>query len=162
MVVVAVAIGFALVVATQAAVGVLLIRCFRDMENRARRDLVTGLRAIVEPPAEGQPSALAVYSDQFATLLAGRFLQTIRASMAGGASVEAKASEAQALGAVAGSNPWLALLAGLLPKRFRNQLLSSPQFTSQLSMFGQGAQAAPGGSGNHDNDTVRERLKKGV
>ena len=133
-------------------------RCIEGVEARTRQDLAAAIRVLIEPQADGQPSALGVYSDQVATLFAGRIVHQLKTAAGGVASGVSKEAEASALGQMAGGSPWLALLSGLLPKRFRNQILRSPQFTGQLSLLAGGQ---PSG-GNHQEKTasVADRLKR--
>lgn len=124
------------------------------LERRTRDALVAAARAIIEPASEGQPSLLAVYSDQVATLFAGRIVQQLKTAAGGVASGISADVQQQAMAGMAAQSPWMALLAGLLPKKFRNQLLSSPQFVGQLGAL------AGGGSGNHqEQSSVQSRLK---
>lgn len=116
------------------AVSWLFLTRIERIEARTKTQLAEALRAIIEPAGEGQPSALAVYSDQVATLFAARIVQQLKTAAGGVASGVSKEAEAGALGQLAGGSPWMALLAGLLPKRFRTQLLSAPQFASQLRL----------------------------
>lgn len=146
-------LGFLLLIGSIWAVALLFQRSIEGIETRAREDLARAARVLIEPPAEGQPSPLAIYSDQVATLFAARIVQQLKTAAGGVASGVAKQEQAEALGSVAGRSPWLALLAGLLPKRFRNQILSSPQFTGQLSML------ADGGNHQAQPSSVANRLK---
>ena len=124
------------------------------LERRIRHDLTAAVEALLAPGDDNQPSALAVYSDQVATIFAGRIIQQVKAAAGGVASGVAKEAQADGLAALAGSNPWLALLSGLLPKKYRNMLLSSPQFTGQLSLLNNG-------NGNaKDVSDVRQRMKQ--
>lgn len=146
------------VIASLFAVFKLFQRCIEGVESRTRQDLTQAVRAILEPAAEGQPSALAVYSDQVATLFAARIVQQFKTAAGGIASGVSKEAQTEAMGQLAGTSPWMALLAGLLPKKFRNSIMSSPQFTGQLSMLAGGQ---PGGN-NHADQTpsVASRLKR--
>lgn len=135
------------------AVSWLFLSRIDRIESRTKAELAEALRAILEPSAEGQPSALAIYSDQVATLFAARIVQQLKTAAGGVASGVSKEAEAGALGQLAGGSPWLALLSGLLPKRFRNQLLSAPQFTGQLRL--------PEGNGSEPQTaSVADRLKR--
>src|SRR4030042_996762 len=111
----------ALGIASLWSVFYLFVRCIRGIEDRTREDLAAAVRGILVPASEGQPSALAVYSDQVASLFAARIVQQLQTAAGGIASGVSKAAEAGARGQLAGGSPWLALLSGLLPKRFRNQ-----------------------------------------
>jgi hypothetical protein len=118
-----------------------------------KAEMAAALRALLEPAGDGQPSPLAVYSDQVATLFAARIVQQLKAMAGGVASGVEKQAEAGAIGQLAGGSPWLALLAGLLPKRFRNQLMAAPQFAGQLKL-------PEGGNGQQPTASVADRLKR--
>lgn len=152
MIVLCVLAGLSLV--SMWAVSFLLIKRVELIEARTKTQLTETFRAIVEPATEGQPSVLAVYSDQVATLFAARIIQQLKTAAGGIASGVSKEAEAGALGQLAGGSPWVALLAGLLPKRFRSQLLSAPQFASQLRL------PEPSDNGHRSTATVADRLKR--
>lgn len=149
------AVGAAILASIWAVSGLFLLWTVRT-EARLVSKAMDALRALIEPPAEGQPSPLGVYTDQLALIFAARVVQQLKTAAAGVASGVSKEAEADALGMVAGGSPWVALLAGLLPKRFRRSLLANPQFTGQLGLFGQG------GGGNHHAETasVADRLRR--
>src|SRR4030042_1813242 len=140
------------------AVALLFVKRIQDIEGRTKAELAEALRAILEPQGEGQPSLLAVYSDQVATLFASRIVQQLKTAAGGIASGVSKEAEDSALGQMAGGSPWLALLSGLLPKRFRNQILRSPQFTGQLSLLARGQPS--GGNHPEHSPSVADRLKR--
>lgn len=142
----------ALGIASLWSVFYLFVRCVRGIEDRTREDLAAAVRGILVPAAEGQPSALAVYSDQVATLFAARIVQQLKTAAGGVASGVSKEAESAAIAQVAGGSPWMALLAGLLPKKFRSQILAAPQFAGQLRL-------PDGGNGQQPTASVADRLK---
>src|SRR4030042_6341273 len=98
------------------AVSLLFLKCISDIETRTKATLAESLRAVLEPQGEGQPSLLAVYSDQVATLFASRIVQQLKTAAGGVASGVSKEAEDSALGPMAGGSPRPALLSGPLPK----------------------------------------------
>lgn len=133
------------------------IRGLRAAELRARADLQAAVRSFVTPAAEGEPSPLAVLVDQCAVVLAGRLMQQLQQRAAGMSSGEARQELSQNEAAVTAGSPWLGLLAAMLPKRFKNQLMRNPQMLGQLQMWPKG--------NNHnepDAESVRSRLQRGV
>lgn len=124
------------------------------IEARTRSSLSEAVRAVVEPAGPEEPSLLAVYSDQVATILAARIMQQLKAGIAGVASGQAREVQSEALANMAGRSPWLAVLSGLLPAKYRKALLAAPQFTGQLR---QGQDQ--GDNHNTQKSDVAERLK---
>lgn len=112
----------------------------RAWERRIRAELGDRLREFIEAPNDKTPSPLAVLIDQVATLLAARMAQQLKAMLAGTESGLSK-GEASALegAAVAALPPWAAMLASILPKRIKRQLLSNPQMVASLGKLAQGA-----------------------
>lgn len=152
-----VGLGFGVTVVSLWSVFVLFLVCLRHTEKRIRDEISAGIHQFVDPPGEGQPSPLAVLTDQMATLLVGRLMQQVKASMAGIASGESKELVAAAESQMAASSPWMYLLANFLPKKFRSKLMAVPQFTGQLGLFGKNGGDHPAGS----TGSIRDRLQKG-
>jgi hypothetical protein len=133
--------------ACQAAVLVcfaLLCRRWYNSElSRIRDEISSTLAAFVSSPDADTPSPLAVIVDQAALLLAARLMQQLKAMMAGVESGESKGEQDLMIQAASAQSPWLALIAGMLPKRIRNQLLKNPQMIGALSKIGGNHQAEP-------------------
>lgn len=130
----------------------------RNAESRLRQDVQQTVLSFINSPGQDKPSPLAILIDNTATVFAGRIIQQIKQGAAGVASGVSKAEDAAALGEVSQVNPMAALMAGLLPKKFKKQLLANPQMLQQLSMFG----GAAGGNGHlpqsNDHRSIRDRL----
>lgn len=152
-----VALAIAAIVASLASsisIILFLIRIHRQLQ-RANDELferaAAALTSFVSCPAEDVPSPLAVLADQTATIFAARIMQQVRASAAGIASGQAQEAMAEASAELAGGSPMLGILAGLLPKKIRNQMLRNPQMVRQLALFGKNGgnhtDATPEGSG---------------
>lgn len=121
-----------------------------DLAAQARDQVTQALTAFVSPVKEGEPSPLAMIADQLAIVFAARIVQQLTERAAGIASGQARAELAEQAQELAGASPWLGVLAGILPKRLRNQLLRNPQMVgslAQLPMFGPGGAARPGDNG---------------
>lgn len=132
----------------------------RAVEDRIFARIQSALTAFVTSPSEEEPSPLAVLSDQLAVVFAARIMQQLKASMAGissGISKEAMADAEEEIGAV---SPALGILAGILPKKIRNKMLSNPQMVRQLAMFGRGNGAGPARSTGDGNTSVLSRLRQ--
>ena len=106
----------------------------RAYERHLRQEFEETLRAFVSSPDDKTPSPLAVLMDQAATLLAARLAQQLKAMLAGTESGLSKA-ETQAVEAdfLERLPPWAAILATVLPKRLKNQLLRNPQMVGSLA-----------------------------
>jgi hypothetical protein len=124
-------------------VGALLAR----KEARLRQEASDLFKVLVTPPDEKTPSALAVYTDQLAILLARQFVQQLKTMLAGTESGLSKAAAAgQQLELIESGPPWLQLLAGILPKRLKSQILRNPQMLSALSSMVAGGNHGSGES----------------
>lgn len=123
--------------------------------QRIKDDLAQALHDFVSAPDENTPSPLAVYSDMVATLLAARFVQQVKAMLAGTESGLSKNEAAgQQLALMEGAPSWVTLLAGALPKRLRGQLMRNPQMVGALSSL-----LAPKNGGAEAGGSVRDRLR---
>lgn len=139
---------------------VLLARRWYEREReRVRTEIADALRDLVTAPDENTPSALAVFCDQAAILLASRLMQQVKTTMAGVASGQARnENAAQQLELMQQSPPILAAIAGMLPAKLRNKLLANPQMVGALaSMFGGGGNHSGGSSAGGD---VRDRFNR--
>lgn len=140
-------------VACQLSVFVCIALAWRIWYGREKARLVQQLKDLVrgfaEAPDKDTPSALAVLIDQIALVLAARLVQQLKAMLAGTESGISKNETQQLAMDLGEGNPWLGILAGILPKRLRNQLLRNPQMVGALTKFaagrnGSGASAQPG------------------
>jgi formyltetrahydrofolate synthetase len=126
----------------------LAVRWYRSEAARIRDEVSEALRTFVTAPDDKTPSPLAVATDMVAMLLAARFMQQLKAMMAGVESGESKAEKDAMIDAATANSPWLALLANIIPKRLRNQLMKNPQMIGALANLGRGnhsADATPSG-----------------
>ena len=115
-----------------------------------REEILQTVRGFIEAPNGETPSALAVIADQFATLFAARLLQQAK-SMLGGVASKVQQSEQLALiEEAAEANPLVSMLANMLPKRIRNNLLKNPQLVGALAKFGGGNNHSVAGGGGDD------------
>ena len=104
--------------------------------DRLKDEAIATLREFISAPDADTPSPLAALTDTFATLLAARLVQNVKAMLAG---VESGASKAEQLALIDGAmqqSPWLGLIGGMLPKRLRNSLMRNPQMVAALSRIG--------------------------
>jgi phage-related minor tail protein len=121
---------------------VLLVRHWIRRQAAALRDeIAETVRTFVSAPDDKTPSPLAAVVDQFALLLAARLVQQVKAMLAGVESGASKGEQLALMQDATSSSPWLALIAGIIPKRLRNQLMRNPQMIGALSKLG--------GGGNH-------------
>jgi DNA topoisomerase VI subunit B len=125
--------SFTLVFAMFGAIGLKLLQ---KKEQKLREELIESLRSLISAPDESTPSPLAVYSDQVATLMAARLVQQVKAMLAGTESGVSKELSADLLEGATDGNPWLGLIAGIIPKKLRNQLMKNPQMLGALSKLG--------------------------
>jgi hypothetical protein len=102
------------------------------------------VRLFVTSPDENTPSPLAVIVDQMSTLLAARLVQNIKQMISGVESGAAKGEQLALIEEASASSPWVALLANMLPKRLRNQLMKNPQMLGALARMGGGNHNATG------------------
>lgn len=149
--------GILVLLAGQIAVLIRFGIGLRDAEQRARADLQQSLTSFLTPAKEGEPSPLAVLADQMAIILAGRLMQQLQQRMAGISSGQARGELSEQAAALGEMSPWAGILAGILPKRFRNQLLRNPQMVTQLGLFGHGNNHTEGDQG----ESVAERIRRG-
>lgn len=104
--------------------------------DRLKDEAIATLREFISAPDADTPSPLAALTDTFATLLAARLVQNVKAMLAG---VESGASRGEQLALIDGAmqqSPWLGLIGGMLPKRLRNALMRNPQMVAALSKLG--------------------------
>jgi MFS family permease len=127
----------------------LLARRWYNRERaRLEAELSEAIRAFITAPDAATASPLAILMDNAATLLASRFVQQIKVMLGGIGSGEAKEAQLALINEASESNPWLAMLSNLMPKRMRNALLKNPQMIGALSKLGgnhsgTGAEVAP-------------------
>jgi len=138
-------------------------RLYAREKARLRQEIEDALHTLVTSPDADTPSPLAVVADQVALLLAARLMQQVKTMLAGTESGLAKGESAQLAMQLAESGPpWMAALAGILPKRLRNQFLRNPAMVGALGKLAQGAGGADG-NGNHGSSAggdVRERMRR--
>lgn len=131
-----------------ACFALLAVKWYRSESTRIRDELSEAAHTFLTSPNAETPSPLAVMTDQVALLLAARLVQQLKAMMAGVESGESKAEHDNMIAQATAGSPWLALLAGILPKRIRNQLMRNPQMIGALSKLGgnHSADSAPSGA----------------
>ena len=103
---------------------------------RMAQDLADAFRQFVTAPDDKTPSPLAVLADVLATLLAARIVSNLKDMMAGVESGKSREIQGQMIAEASASNPLVMLLANILPKKVRNQLLKNPQMIGALSKIG--------------------------
>ena len=114
----------------------LSVRLLARAREKMKDEALATLREFISAPDADTPSPLAALTDTFATLLAARLVQNVKAMLAG---VESGASKAEQLALIDGAmqqSPWLGLIGGMLPKRLRNSLMRNPQMIAALSRIG--------------------------
>ena len=116
-----------------------LRRWYNHQLSNLREEATNALHEFLSAPDEHTPSPLAAITDQLATLLAARLMQQLKAMLAGVESGAAKDEQLALMESASEGNPWLALIAGALPKRIRNSLLKNPQMVGALSKLGHGS-----------------------
>jgi hypothetical protein len=134
-----------------ACFAVLLRRFYQSERQRLLDEIASAVQAFVTSPNTDTPSPMAVLIDQGALLLSARLMQQAKAMLAGVESGESKGEQLAMITEASNSNPWLALLSGILPKRIRNQLMRNPQMIGALSKLGSG--------GNHSNTAEAAPLR---
>ena len=127
------------------------IRWYRRERASIQEEAADALQAFVASPNADTPSPLAVLVDQMALLLAARLIQQIKTMLAGVESGASKQEQAAMLSEATAGSPWLALVAGMLPARIRNNLLRNPQFLGSLSKIGGNHAAPPSESSSRSN-----------
>jgi len=146
-------VAIALLVISQCLVFTCLLYSLRRFylieRERLKDELTEALRSFVTSPNPDTPSPMAVIIDQVALLLSARLVQQVKAMLAGVESGESKGEQLQLIESASAANPMIGFLAGILPKRIRNKLLSNPQMLGALSKLGGGSS-----NGNHDTDYV--------
>lgn len=121
----------------------LSVRALNRFRDDVRLEITETIRVFIEAPDSATPSPFAVLIDTFATLFASRALQQVKQMLSG---IESKAGQAEQLemfSKAAEGNPWLGLIAGMVPKRVRNSLIRNPQMMAALSKIGTNHKAAP-------------------
>ena len=147
--VIVVACGF--YVATVALVATTAVICRKWYENERDRlldELRCALRDFVTAPDEQTPSPLAQLADVGATLFASRLMKHAKDMLGGIASGDSKAEQLALLEDATKDNPWIGMLASVLPKKLRASLLKHPQMIGALTKMGSaggnhGAEVAP-------------------
>lgn len=134
-----------------------ILSAFRNAQAEVFQTVQQSLTAFVTPPSPDAPSPLAILADQLAIVFAGRIMQQLRAAAAGIASGQSRDELADGAAQIAGASPMASILMGLLPKKYRNQLIRNPQMVAQLGLFG------GNNTGNHDDHagSVQNRLRNG-
>lgn len=123
-------------------------RMIQRKEAQIEQRLTTIVQQFITAPNPETPSPLALLVDQtalvFASRLVGYVQQILGAARGGERKGENVAALEAAEGALASVNPGLAVLAAMLPKKFKSSLLKNPQFTAALSgMMKKGTASAP-------------------
>jgi len=119
-----------------ACFSIVAVRWYNRERSLIENRLSDTMRAFFEAPNADTPSPLAVLVDQFALLFAARLSQQIKAMLSGVESGESKGQQMALINEATSSNPLLAILSSMLPKRIRNRLLSNPQMIGALSKLG--------------------------
>lgn len=133
----------------------LLPRYIARLRREITAQIVDAARALVESPADDQPSPLAVLADQCATLLVGRAQQAIESRLRGASGAAQREDNKDQLQSALASGPaWLPMVASMLPRKWLKLLASNPQFLGQLPLAGFGGK--PNGNGN---DSVANRIR---
>jgi hypothetical protein len=122
----------------------LAVRWYNKERARTLDELSEAVRMFMTPPDPNTPSPLAVLADQCAILLSARLIQRIKDMLAGVESGASKGEQLAMINEATSQNPWLALIAGILPARLRNALMKNPQMIGALSKIG---------GGNHQSDS---------
>jgi hypothetical protein len=124
----------------------LAVRWYRRETQRLLEELSEAVREFVTAPDKDTPAPLAKLIDQGALLLAARLIQQLKAMLSGVESGASKGEQLALITEATADNPWLALIAGILPARIRNKLMRNPQMIGALSKLGAG--------GNHATDAA--------
>lgn len=109
----------------------------REREETIARVTQAAADFLTAPNSE-TPSPLAMLLDQSALLLSARLVQQVKAMLAGVESGESKGEQLALINEATASSPWLAMLAGILPRRIRNGLMKNPQMIGALANIGKG------------------------
>lgn len=115
---------------------VLAVRWYNKERARTLDELSEAVQTFLTPPDLNTPSPLAVLADQCALLLAARLVQHVKQTLSGVESGAAKGEQLAMINEATSQNPWLALIAGMLPARLRNALMKNPQMIGALSKLG--------------------------
>lgn len=130
----------------------------RRREQRYREEIKRAISEWMSAPNEETPSPFAMIADQICTLLAARLVQQVKAMLAGTESgLSKQATQLEFEGLTANASPWLGVLANVLPKRIRGQLMKNPQMVAALSKLGN--HSGDDGS-NHTGSSVADRLRR--
>lgn len=142
-----------LLVAAQSAVfactAAIVYRWYRHEKAALISQAAELVQEFVQSPNADTPSPLATLIDQCALLFASRLAQQLKAMISGVESGVAKGEQLALIEEAGNQNPLIALVAGILPKRLRNQLAKNPQMLGALASFG--------GRGNHSETHASQR-----
>lgn len=138
----------------------LLFKMWADAKQRQiEKRIDASLRGFIESADEKTPSPLAVIVDQFAVVFAGRLVQQLtaglRSSVGGQNKHENEAMADLSEAALTSGNPWLGLVANILPKKLKRTLLANPQMAQAL------ATRLNGGNHSSADDDFSNRIGKG-
>jgi hypothetical protein len=137
--VILIACGFYLASVALLAGTVIICRKWYERErDRLLDELRCTIQNFITSPDEKTPSPLAQLTDIFASLFAARLMKQAKDMFAGVASVEAKGEQLALLEEATKDNPWLGILASVLPKKLRNSIMKHPQMVGALSKLGSG------------------------
>ena len=126
----------------------------REYQERLRESL----KAIFTCPDEATPSPFAELADQVCIIMAARLAQQVKTMLAGKASGLSKEATAEAEAEVVGGGPsWLPIVAAILPKKIKAQMLRNPQFIQGIMNLGGNGHAQPVGT---TSGSVRDRLQR--
>ena len=114
----------------------LSVRLLARAREKMKDEALATLREFISAPDADTPSPLAALTDTFATLLAARLVQNVKAMLAGVESGASKGEQLALMDEAMDKSPWLGLIGGMLPKRLRNSLMRNPQMIAALSRIG--------------------------
>ena len=114
----------------------LSVRLLARAREKMKDEALATLREFISAPDADTPSPLAALTDTFATLLAARLVQNVKAMLAGVESGASKGEQLALMDEAMDKSPWLGLIGGMLPKRLRNSLMRNPQMVAALSKIG--------------------------
>ncbi|MCJ7510305.1 MAG: hypothetical protein MUP14_05420 [Dehalococcoidia bacterium] len=117
---------------------VIVHRWYEREKESIRQELLDALRQALTSPEKDVPSPVAILADQLATLFAQRTIQAVKATLGGVEKEVARGEQLAMFEEAAGSSPWLGLIAGMIPKKLRNQLMRNPQMVGALAKLAGG------------------------
>lgn len=122
-----------------------------------KKALIDQGRAFLESH-DDQPSPLAILTDQFASLFAGRLWQYVEARLRGAAGTVAREDAKDAELAVGASGPLAALAMAFLPKKAKMMLMKNPQFLASLGSLVGGKSQGSNGSGSPESKNFKMEM----